>query len=318
VSSGDASLTLADGGGIVDLTAATDQVVTIPLASSINFPLGTVIKMNALHATARKRWRPVSGVTLRKPEGFGALGRPWGESWIRKIGADEWALGGEILFDVFTLDGAVISLCADWGVTVATGVSQVLDQSTAGNDVAQATGGNQPALVSAWRNGRNAIQGASGKVLVSGNVLAYSAPTTLLVVGEWNTTAAYQALANVSTPDLGFANNSGDPTFTSGTIVSTGGTIANGAAFLGLARASASETSLRVEPNAAVVQTATGAAGSGTLSGQFYWLNHYFAALPYLGKSAAVVGFNRALTVAEEAAALAQLRAEYNIHATGL
>jgi len=318
VGSGDASLTLADNGAIIDLTAAVDQMVTIPLAATVNFPLGTLIKIHALHATARKRWRPVAGVTLRIPTGFGSLARPWGESWIRKIGANEWALGGEILFDIFTMPGAKVSYCADWGVTVATGVSAMLDISPEANDLAQVTPGNQPALVSAWRNGRNAIQGASGKLLISG-VMSYAAPSTVIAVGEWESSVAttYTFAHWTTAPELGLFNQLGNPSIAAGTLLGTGGTIANATPFVWFNRVNGATSSVRIEPHGAAVQTGAGAAGAAGMAGQLRFLNHS-SVLPFLGKGSVLIGYDRLLTLAEETQALAQLRSEYNIYSTGL
>jgi hypothetical protein len=90
-----------------------------------------------------------------------------------------------------SISGCKLYLNGDLGVTVATGVSNWADQSGNGNDVSQGTGANQPAQVTNWRNGKNAIQGASGKSLLrttfaSGTI---SQPITFLCVGSWSNSA---------------------------------------------------------------------------------------------------------------------------------
>ncbi len=56
---------------------------------------------------------------------------------------------------------AFFFLIADLGITVATGVSNWVDQSTAGGNATQATGANQPALITADAafGGRNSVLG---------------------------------------------------------------------------------------------------------------------------------------------------------------
>lgn len=91
--------------------------------------------------------------------------------------------------------GLKLWLDAGQNVTVTgSGVSLWGDSTGQGNDVAQGSDANRPALISSWRNGRPAIQGALGKNLrldafTSG---ALSQGNTVFAVTGWHTgSAAY-------------------------------------------------------------------------------------------------------------------------------
>ncbi len=84
-------------------------------------------------------------------------------------------------------NGLKLFLIADKGITIGTGVSAWADQSGNGNDVSQGTPASQPAFVSSWRNGKAALQGASGKSLARASFTggAIAQPMTMVVAGSW-------------------------------------------------------------------------------------------------------------------------------------
>jgi hypothetical protein len=92
-------------------------------------------------------------------------------------------LGGVINLDAFANLQAWFQP-EDW--TTATGVN-LWNESVSGNDVVQATGSLQPAVVSNWQNGLDAIQGDGTDDLLGPNAFASagtSASFTVAIVGQ--------------------------------------------------------------------------------------------------------------------------------------
>lgn len=88
----DYTLVLADGGKSIDLTKGTAATVTIPPASSVAFPVGTVIEVwqgGAGQVTVAAG----GGVTLRAPSGAKTAAQ-YAVVRVRKVAADTWVLSG--------------------------------------------------------------------------------------------------------------------------------------------------------------------------------------------------------------------------------
>src|SRR5580692_5588369 len=91
-------------------------------------------------------------------------------------------------FTPVSLPNCVLWLRADLGISIATGVSQWLDQSGCGNHVTQASGPNQPSLLSSWSNGKPAVRSTASQWLASAafTAPAFGTTATILVAGQCN------------------------------------------------------------------------------------------------------------------------------------
>jgi hypothetical protein len=103
---GSYTLTLADQSKVVSINSAGNTTVTVPPDASVNFPLGTVIKINRL-GTGNVTLAAGAGVTVSKT---GVL-YPFEELYIRKRAANNWV----------TVDG--MRLTASGGNSFSTFVS---------------------------------------------------------------------------------------------------------------------------------------------------------------------------------------------------
>jgi hypothetical protein len=96
---------------------------------------------------------------------------------------------GGALATPLTIFGSSVELWlrADLGVTIGTGVSAWADQSGKGRHCSQATPGQQPSVVSSWKNGKPALDFVPGSSQVltnaSGAILANGAAYSLFIVG---------------------------------------------------------------------------------------------------------------------------------------
>jgi hypothetical protein len=91
--SGDRTLVLTDAGKKLRATGALDHNVTIPLNSSVAFPIGTAIIFR-VHGAGLPTFVPASGVTLNAAAL--AFTEQYQEGYIHKVGTDEWdvVIGG--------------------------------------------------------------------------------------------------------------------------------------------------------------------------------------------------------------------------------
>lgn len=88
---GDYTLALADAGKVVNMNKTGTGTVTIPLNSSVPFPIGTVINVYNRSSSALTIAGAV-GVTLRNG---GAMAQ-YAEVSLRKRATDEWVLAGVV------------------------------------------------------------------------------------------------------------------------------------------------------------------------------------------------------------------------------
>lgn len=221
-----------------------------------------------------------------------------------------------------SIPGCQLYLNGDLGVTVATGVSNWADQSGSGNDVSQGTGANQPAQVTNWRNGKNAIQGASGKSLGRATpAVTISQPMTIFAIG---------GMSSAATSDLMFQGGAGGlDVRTTGAgdrklNITAGSTNANFAGFSALttdqafvfsAIVNGASSSGRLLPDGGAPQIGNASAnpGSTAITAGIYAGNDSSSSLPWLSKYASFAAFNRALNLSENLMVESWYKAYYAI-----
>lgn len=89
------TLVLTDAGKCVEMNNAAANTLTIPLNSSVTFPLGTVIEVFQLGA-GQTTVAATGGVTLRAPDGA-KLAKQYASASLRKRATDEWVLAGSVI-----------------------------------------------------------------------------------------------------------------------------------------------------------------------------------------------------------------------------
>ena len=86
------TLALADVAKVVAVNSSSNLTLTVPLNSSVAFPLGTVINVYRA-GTGSVTISGAAGVTVRNA---GAISDQFGEVSLRKRGTDEWVLSGDV------------------------------------------------------------------------------------------------------------------------------------------------------------------------------------------------------------------------------
>jgi hypothetical protein len=89
------TLALADNGKLVEMNVATANNLTVPLNSSVTFPIGTKIDI-AQYGAGQTTIVATSGVTVRSAGGALKLAVQYSGGSLVKIGTDEWYLFGDI------------------------------------------------------------------------------------------------------------------------------------------------------------------------------------------------------------------------------
>ena len=90
----DYTLALADAGKHVEGTKATAQIITIPPASTVAFPVGTTINVRQMGA-GQITLTPGAGVTLRSPRGAKTAVQ-YATATLVNRAADEWVVSGDV------------------------------------------------------------------------------------------------------------------------------------------------------------------------------------------------------------------------------
>lgn len=88
-------LVLSDAGRVVEMNSGSATTVTIPLNSSVAFPIGTVIEVFRL-GTGTVTITPTGGVTLLSRSSLTAVGNRYGSASLRKRNTNEWVLVGDL------------------------------------------------------------------------------------------------------------------------------------------------------------------------------------------------------------------------------
>jgi hypothetical protein len=90
------SLVLTDRGKLVEMNVATANNLTVPLNSSVAFPIGTKIDI-AQYGAGQTTVVATSGVTVRSAGGALKLAAQYSGATLVKIATDEWYLFGDII-----------------------------------------------------------------------------------------------------------------------------------------------------------------------------------------------------------------------------
>lgn len=88
-------LALTDKDNLVEMNVATANVVTVPLNSTVAFPVGSQILISQYGAGVTSV-APAGGVTIRSVNGSLNLGIQYSAATLVKIGTNEWYLFGAI------------------------------------------------------------------------------------------------------------------------------------------------------------------------------------------------------------------------------
>lgn len=126
--------------------------------------------------------------------------------------------------------------------------------------LAQGTASLQPALITSWRNGHNAIQGNDTSDFLQATLAApVNQPCTWYVVGEWASSYVGEGyIANSANAVVARERASGQPGAFSGSNASTGTASTYSTPYVGRWRFNDASSEIRVEYNGAAVNQATG------------------------------------------------------------
>lgn len=89
------TLTLTDRSKLVEMDVATANNLTIPLNSSVAFPIGTKIDV-AQYGAGQTTFVATVGVTIRSANNWLKINARYGAATLTKIGTDEWYLWGNL------------------------------------------------------------------------------------------------------------------------------------------------------------------------------------------------------------------------------
>lgn len=90
------TLVAGDAGKAIEVSNAGAHVLTVPLNSSVAFPIGTVIEIFR-HGVGSVTITPAGGVTFRHPYASLALRSQYSTCTIRKRATDEWVVAGDFI-----------------------------------------------------------------------------------------------------------------------------------------------------------------------------------------------------------------------------
>jgi hypothetical protein len=91
----DYTLVLADKGKVLRINSSSNRTVTIPLNSSVAFPIDTEIAI-LRYGTGTVSISPTSGVTLQSKNAERKISGQYGSVALKKIGENEWVLVGSL------------------------------------------------------------------------------------------------------------------------------------------------------------------------------------------------------------------------------
>jgi hypothetical protein len=92
---GDYTLVLADKGKVLRVNSSSNRTITIPLNSSVAFPIDTEIAI-IRYGSGTVSISPTSGVTLNSVASNRKVKDQYGSCALKKIGTDEWVLVGSL------------------------------------------------------------------------------------------------------------------------------------------------------------------------------------------------------------------------------
>lgn len=91
------TLALPDSASQIIMNVDSANVLTVPLNSSVAFPVGTIITIFQ-YGAGQTTISPTVGVTIRSAGARYKLYEQYSEATLTKIGADEWKLVGDLNF----------------------------------------------------------------------------------------------------------------------------------------------------------------------------------------------------------------------------
>lgn len=89
------TLVLNDNGKTIEMNSASVNNLTIPLNSSVPFPVGTVVDV-IQYGSGQTTLVATGGVTLRSKEGNLKLTDQYSGATLYKRGTDEWVVVGDL------------------------------------------------------------------------------------------------------------------------------------------------------------------------------------------------------------------------------
>ena len=89
------TLALTDADKLVEMNVATANNLTIPLNSTVAFPIGTKIDI-VQYGAGQTTFVPISGVTIRSANSWLKMNARYGAATLTKIATDEWYLWGNL------------------------------------------------------------------------------------------------------------------------------------------------------------------------------------------------------------------------------
>jgi hypothetical protein len=89
------TLDMSDIGDLVELNVGTANTLTVPLNSSVAFPIGTKIDI-AQYGAGQTTITAASGVTIRSFNGALKITGQYGAATLVKIGTNEWYCFGNL------------------------------------------------------------------------------------------------------------------------------------------------------------------------------------------------------------------------------
>lgn len=89
------TLVLTDADKLVEMNVATANNLTIPLNSTVAFPIGTKIDI-VQYGAGQTTFVPISGVTIRSSNSWLKMNARYGAATLTKIATDEWYLWGNL------------------------------------------------------------------------------------------------------------------------------------------------------------------------------------------------------------------------------
>jgi hypothetical protein len=87
---------MSDAGDLVELNVATPNTLTVPLNSSVGFPIGTKIDL-AQYGVGQTTITPILGVTIRSYLGALRLAGQYAACTLVKIATNEWYCFGNLI-----------------------------------------------------------------------------------------------------------------------------------------------------------------------------------------------------------------------------
>ncbi|MBJ7382992.1 MAG: hypothetical protein JHC55_00700, partial [Mycolicibacterium sp.] len=88
------TLVLSDAAKVIEMNVATANTLTVPLNSSVAFPIGTVLEVHQ-YGAGQTTIAATGGVTIRTDGGL-KIAAQYGSAALRKRATDEWVATGNL------------------------------------------------------------------------------------------------------------------------------------------------------------------------------------------------------------------------------